>query len=111
MECPRTAAPSEFSLVRTARIVSPSSNKDEAEDLSPVERATFRTLLHAELLQRSGLRKRLNLSRAVFAQAIRTNPRTVESWEQGRSKPNTHAPLLIKLVAKYPETLDQLQTV
>lgn len=57
------------------------------------------------------LRKRLNLSRAVFAQAIRTKPRTVESWEQGRSKPGPHAALLIKLVAKYPETLDHLQTV
>ena len=57
------------------------------------------------------LRNRLHLSRAVFARAIRTNPRTVESWEQGRSKPSTHAALLIRLVEKYPETLDHLQAV
>jgi putative transcriptional regulator len=57
------------------------------------------------------LREDLNLSRAVFARAIRTNPRTVESWEQGRSKPNTHAVLLIKLVGKFPETLDHLRAV
>jgi putative transcriptional regulator len=57
------------------------------------------------------LREGLNVSRAVFARAIRTNPRTVESWEQGRSKPNTHAALLIKLVEKFPETLDHLQAV
>ncbi len=57
------------------------------------------------------LREGLNLSRAVFARVIRTNPRTVESWEQGRSKPNAHAALLIKLVAKFPETLDHLQAV
>ena len=57
------------------------------------------------------LREGLNLSRAVFARVIRTNPRTVESWEQGRSKPNTHAALLIKLVEKFPETLDHLQAV
>ncbi len=57
------------------------------------------------------LREGLNISRAVFARAIRTNPRTVESWEQGRSKPNAHAALLIKLVEKFPETLDHLQAV
>ena len=34
------------------------------------------------------LREDLHLSRALFARTIRTNLRTVESWEQGRSKPN-----------------------
>lgn len=57
------------------------------------------------------LREDLHLSRAVFARAIRTNPRTVESWEQGRSKPNPHAALLIKLVEKFPETLEHLRAV
>ena len=61
-----------------------------------------------ELLQ---LRNSLHLSRAVFARAIRTNPRTVESWEQGRSRPGTHAALLIRLVEKFPETLDHLRAV
>jgi putative transcriptional regulator len=57
------------------------------------------------------LRETLHLSRALFAQTIRTNPRTVESWEQGRSKPNAHAALLIKLVEKFPETLEHLRAV
>lgn len=57
------------------------------------------------------LREDLHLSRAVFARAIRTNPRTVESWEQGRTKPGAHAALLIKLVEKFPETLDHLRAV
>ena len=57
------------------------------------------------------LRETLRLSRALFAQTIRTNPRTVESWEQGRSKPNAHAALLIKLVEKFPETLEHLRAV
>lgn len=57
------------------------------------------------------LRSKLNLSRAVFAHKIRTNPRTVESWEQGRSKPNAQAVVLIKLVEKYPETLHHLSCV
>lgn len=57
------------------------------------------------------LRESLHLSRAVFAHAIRTNPRTLESWEQGRSKPNPHAALLIKLVEKFPETLEHLKSI
>lgn len=61
-----------------------------------------------ELVQ---LRQRLHVSRAVFAHALRTNPRTLENWEQGRSKPNPQAALLIKLVEKYPETLEHLQAV
>ena len=50
------------------------------------------------------LRQAKNLSRPVFAHVIRTNPRTLESWEQGRSKPNAQAALLLRLVEKYPET-------
>lgn len=51
------------------------------------------------------LRQRLNLSRPVFASYLRTNPRTLENWEQGRARPNAQAAVLIKLVAKRPETL------
>ena len=31
------------------------------------------------------LRERLHLSRQVFARYLRTNPRTLENWEQGRA--------------------------
>lgn len=57
------------------------------------------------------LRERLHLSRAVFARHLRTKPRTFENWEQRRAKPNTHAALLIRLVEKYPDTVECLATV
>ncbi len=57
------------------------------------------------------LRERLHVSRAVFARYLRTNPRTVEGWEQGRTRPNAQAVLLIKLVEKYPETVEHLATI
>lgn len=41
------------------------------------------------------LRERLHLSRPVFARYLRTNPRTLENWEQGRARPNAQASLLI----------------
>lgn len=57
------------------------------------------------------LREKLNLSRAVFARHLHTNERTLENWEQGRSKPNAQAALVIKLVERFPETLRQLATI
>ncbi len=57
------------------------------------------------------LREKLGLSRPVFASFIRTNPRTVENWEQGRAKPNAQAALIIKLVSKYPQTFEMLASI
>lgn len=62
----------------------------------------------AELI---ALRERLHLSRPLFARYLRTNPRTLENWEQGRAKPNAQAALLIRLVATYPDTVDRLASV
>ena len=42
---------------------------------------------------------------------LRTNPRTLENWEQGRAKPNAQAALLIRLVEKFPDTVDRLAVV
>jgi putative transcriptional regulator len=57
------------------------------------------------------LRERLRLSRPVFAGYLRTNPRTLENWEQGRAKPNAQAVLLIRLVEKFPDTVERLAAV
>lgn len=54
-------------------------------------------------------REKLNCSRAVFARRLRANERTLEKWEQGRSKPNPQAAALVLLVRKYPDTLDRLE--
>ena len=53
------------------------------------------------------LRERLHLSQAVFARYLRINKRTLENWEQGRAKPNAQAAVLIKMVEKYPDTIDR----
>ena len=62
----------------------------------------------AELVE---LRERLNLSRSVFARYLRTNERTLENWEQGRARPNAQAALLIRLVERYPDTVDRLAAI
>jgi len=57
------------------------------------------------------IREHLHLSRPVFAMYLRTNSRTLENWEQGRAKPNAQATTLIRLVQKYPETVERLATL
>ena len=66
------------------------------------------TVTPAELV---ALRERLNVSRTILAARLRTNPRTLENWEQGRAKPNAQAALLIRLVERYPETIERLAAV
>jgi putative transcriptional regulator len=66
------------------------------------------TITAKELIR---LRKELNLSRNAFARFLRTNPRTIEGWEQGRARPNPQAALLIRLVERYPDTVSRLATL
>ena len=54
------------------------------------------------------IRQQLNLSRPVFAMYLRTNTRTLENWEQGRAIPNAQATTLIRLVERFPQTIEQL---
>ena len=77
--------------------------KQHAVEVRPVPVITA-----AEL---TGLRHKLKLSRAVFARHLRINERTLETWEQGRSHPNAQAALLIKLVERYPDTVERLSGI
>ena len=65
--------------------------------------------LDAQLVRET--REALHMSRQVFALKLGVNPRTLERWEQGRSKPNEQAAALIWLVRKYPDTLDRLESL
>lgn len=93
----------------------------EGFDALAEERTGKRTLRTHEVVMRPSpdvtaeelvsLRERLKLSRPVFAHYLRTNPRTLENWEQGRAKPNAQAALLIRLVELYPDTVERLAEV
>lgn len=56
----------------------------------------------------AALRERLNMSQPVFARILRAAPATLKNWEQNRSRPNDQATLLIRLLARHPETLELL---
>ncbi|SUT99915.1 DNA-binding protein, virulence gene repressor RsaL [Actinobacillus lignieresii] len=54
------------------------------------------------------IREKLNLSQAVFAHKLHTSVRTYQGWEQGKTKPNPQAVLLLRMVDKSPQLLEQM---
>jgi putative transcriptional regulator len=75
---------------------------------STLEQKPVPQITPQELLK---LRERLNLSRGLFARYLRANERTLENWEQGRASPNAQAVILIRLVERYPDTIERLATI
>ncbi|MGX2974506.1 helix-turn-helix domain-containing protein [Ursidibacter arcticus] len=57
------------------------------------------------------IRERLNLSQAVFARKLRTSVRTYQGWEQGKTKPNPQATLLLKMVEQSPQVFERLASI
>ena len=49
------------------------------------------------------IRKRLNVSQAVFAEIMQVNRSSVQKWEDGTRKPSGTASRLLELVSEHPE--------
>ncbi|GAB6042379.1 helix-turn-helix domain-containing protein [Endothiovibrio diazotrophicus] len=49
------------------------------------------------------------LSQSQFAAALRISPRTLQQWEQGRRHPSGAAETLLKIVARHPEVLREVE--
>jgi len=56
-------------------------------------------------------REKFNMSRSVFAKKLRISPRTLERWEQGISRPNQQAEVLILLVMRFHDMLDRIASL
>ncbi|MDH2998962.1 transcriptional regulator [Pasteurellaceae bacterium LFhippo2] len=57
------------------------------------------------------IREKLNLSQAVFASRLRTSLRTYQKWEQGKTKPNAQAVLLLRMVEQSPQIFNRIATL
>ena len=57
------------------------------------------------------IRKKYNMSRALFANSLHISPRTLEKWELGTSKPNEQAFALLALTDKYPDMFERLRMI
>ena len=72
------------------------------QDPQPIE------MSNAQIVQ---IREKFNYSQSVFASVLGINVSTLRNWEQGRSKPNAQAKLLLKLVDVDPSVFTQLVTL
>ncbi len=53
-----------------------------------------------------GIRKKTNLSQAVFARLLNVSPSSVRQWEQGKRVPTGSTKVLLELLNKSPHLLD-----
>ena len=51
-------------------------------------------------------RKRLGLSQAEFAARFGFQPATLRNWEQGRTRPDGPARVLLAVIARHPEAVE-----
>jgi len=54
------------------------------------------------------VREKLGVSQPVFARKLRTTPQTIKNWEQGIAKPNAQAAILLSLIDRNPELIDEI---
>lgn len=54
------------------------------------------------------VRTKLNFSQHVFVRHMRLEVKTVTHWEQGRSKPNVQAAILLMLIDRNLELLKEI---
>jgi putative transcriptional regulator len=51
-------------------------------------------------------RKRLGLSQSEFANRFGFQPATLRNWEQGRTRPDGPARVLLAVIARHPEAVE-----
>jgi putative transcriptional regulator len=55
------------------------------------------------------IRRKLKLSQTQFAMRFGFAPATLRNWEQGRTKPEGPARVLLAVIAKHPEAVEDVQ--
>lgn len=61
-----------------------------------------------EISDTAQLRHKAGLSQSQFARALGISVNTLKSWEQGQRKPSGSAQVLIKLLDRKPELIDEI---
>jgi putative transcriptional regulator len=54
------------------------------------------------------VRTKMGLSQAQFATKFGFPPATLRNWEQGRARPNAPTRVLLAVIAKYPEAVEDV---
>ncbi len=66
------------------------------------------TLVHVPEVDVRQVRTKMGLSQAQFANKFGFPPATLRNWEQGRSRPDAPTRVLLAVIAKHPEAVEDV---
>src|SRR5216684_9305328 len=66
------------------------------------------TLVHVPAVDVRQVRQKMGLSQAQFATKFGFPPATLRNWEQGRSRPDAPTRVLLAVIAKHPEAVEDV---
>jgi putative transcriptional regulator len=66
------------------------------------------TLVHVPTVNVRTVRMKMGLSQAQFATKFGFPPATLRNWEQGRSHPDAPTRVLLAVIAKHPEAVEDV---
>ena len=66
------------------------------------------TLVHVPVVDVRKVRMKMKLSQAQFATKCGFPPATLRNWEQGRSRPDAPTRVLLAVIAKHPEAVEDV---
>lgn len=66
------------------------------------------TLVHVPEVDVRKVRRKMGLSQAQFAAKFGFPPATLRNWEQGRSRPDAPTRVLLAVIAKHPEAVEDV---
>jgi len=66
------------------------------------------TLVRAPEIDVRKVRRSMGLSQAQFSTKFGFPPATLRNWEQGRSRPDATARVLLAVIAKHPEAVEDV---
>jgi putative transcriptional regulator len=66
------------------------------------------TLVHVPEVDVRKVRMKMKLSQAQFATKFGFPPATLRNWEQGRSRPDAPTRVLLAVIAKHPEAVEDV---
>lgn len=66
------------------------------------------TLVHVPEVDVREVRTKMGLSQAQFATKFGLPPATLRNWEQGRARPDAPTRVLLAVIAKHPEAVEDV---
>jgi len=61
-------------------------------------------------LEIKAIRSEVNVTQRVLANVLSVSPRTVESWESGKTRPSRSASRLLQIIQKQPQILELIMS-